>query len=66
MVYEGAFSLDDPYLLSTDVELLKWFDKNPDLRGEVNFTNYEPQSKYERSCQERRYIRKNGRRKRTH
>ncbi|WP_349584995.1 hypothetical protein [Leuconostoc citreum] len=40
------FTLDDENLLSTDIELIKWFDKKPWLKGLVTEENYQAPSEY--------------------
>ncbi|MGR8827576.1 hypothetical protein N2E09_08150 [Leuconostoc citreum] len=40
------FTLEDDNLLSTDIELIKWFDKNPGLKGVITEENYQAPSEY--------------------
>lgn len=57
--YPDVFTLDDEDLLTTDIELIEWFEEeeNRFLKGFVTFENYIPLSEYEQTYQERRYIR---------
>ncbi|MGR8831140.1 hypothetical protein [Leuconostoc citreum] len=43
------FTLDDENLLSTDIELIKWFDEKPGLKGVITEDNYKAPSEYLRT-----------------
>jgi len=43
------FTLDDDNLLSTDIELIKWFDENLGLKGVITEENYKAPSEYMRT-----------------
>ncbi|MDI6551884.1 hypothetical protein QMA51_09505 [Leuconostoc suionicum] len=47
--YPDVFTLDDENLLTTDIELIKWFEKkdNQILKGLIKSGNYIPLSAYE-------------------
>lgn len=57
--FPGVFTLDDEGLLTTDIELIKWFNEpdNQKWRGCINFDNYMPFSEYEQTYHERRFKR---------
>lgn len=43
------FTLEDDNLLSTDIELIKWFDENLGLKGLITDDNYKGPSEYMRT-----------------
>jgi hypothetical protein len=54
-----VFTLDDEGLLTTDIELIKWFEEkdNQILKGLTKPENYIPLSEYEQTYHERRFKR---------
>ncbi|USI46911.1 hypothetical protein [Leuconostoc mesenteroides] len=57
--YPDVFTLDDEGLLTTGIELLKWFEEkdNQILKGLIKPENYIPFSEYEQTYHERRFKR---------
>ncbi|MGB2577557.1 hypothetical protein [Leuconostoc suionicum] len=57
--FPGVFTLDDEGLLTTDIELIKWFEEkdNQILKGLIKPENYIPPSEYEQVYHERRFKR---------
>ena len=57
--YPDVFTLDDEGLLTTDIELIKWFEEkdNQILKGLIKPENYIPHSEYEQTYHERRFKR---------
>lgn len=57
--YPDVFTLDDEGLLTTDIELIKWFEEkdNQILKGLIQPENYIPLSEYEQMYHERRFKR---------
>ena len=57
--YPDVFTLDDEGLLTTDIELIKWFEEkdNQILKGLIKLENYIPLSEYEQVYHERRFKR---------
>lgn len=55
--YPDVFTLDDEGLLTTDIELIKWFDlpENQKWKGFITGDNYLPLSEYEQTYHERRF-----------
>lgn len=57
--YPDVFTLDDEGLLTTDIELIKWFEEkdNQILKGFIKPENYIPLSEHEQTYHERRFKR---------
>ena len=57
--FPGVFALDDEGLLTTDIELIKWFEEkdNQILKGLIKPENYIPLSEYEQTYHERQFKR---------
>lgn len=57
--YPDVFTLDDEGLLTTDIELIKWFEEkdNQILKGLIKPENYIPLSECEQTYHERRFKR---------
>ncbi|MDY5162767.1 hypothetical protein [Leuconostoc citreum] len=57
--YPDVFTLDDEGLLTTDIELIKWFEEkdNQILKGLIKPENHIPLSEYEQTYHERRFKR---------
>ena len=55
--YPNVFTLDDEDLLTTEIELIKWFEEkdNQILKGLIKTESYIQLSEYEQTYHERRF-----------